>query len=223
MRMSFVAKARSAYYSPALGWQPEHHPTFDPGHGYVVAHDVLEHNPKDPDSIQTELMAIGAGAYVKGENKQMDWVSSIGNDSYSFSQGKRISEPPFVAAEFDADTTKLFDYAWLSFKATRMLEAPRIADADIERQVRGWWKVGYFAAKKRYKDISQTELFAAHKFIMEHADTMRAQANPGARLLVTVNKVWTGGIRKLAITMYHMGVAGTVLDKKTNRLLTAKK
>lgn len=212
MRMSFIAKDRFGYRRE-MGWLPEHHPTFDPGHGYVVAHDVLEHNPKDPDSIQTELMAIGAGAYVKELNNRSDWVDAIGNDSYSFSQGEEIPEPPIADTELGIRAQKLFNFAWNAFKYGSSFGDHPVPTVDLERRVRGWWTAGYFASKKRYEGISQQELLNAHNFIKTAADNMREFAHTGERLLVTVNKVQEHGQNVLKVGMKHVGREGNVLSK----------
>lgn len=50
------------------GWRPMWNEWGEPGVGMTVAHDILEHRLRDDDSIEHELRAFGAMAYVRGRS-----------------------------------------------------------------------------------------------------------------------------------------------------------
>lgn len=204
-KLTFTAKDTVRFHDDyAMAWMPNNHPTFDPGTGYVLAHDVLEHRPTDEDKIEVELMAIGAGVYVKEADKDRRWVRYMGSDSYGFSEGKPIPEPP-VSDPLPTATHKIMDQGMQTWGFYGVNYRP----ADKSRAL-GWWAAGYNAAKQRYKGIPQTALMAAHDFIRHTGDYMRGQAERGEQLMVEAKKVLIAGERKLRIEMIHMDNAGAV-------------
>jgi len=48
------------------GWRPQWIPHFDPSEGPGVAHDTLEHVLHDAGTVETEFMAMGAIAWLRG-------------------------------------------------------------------------------------------------------------------------------------------------------------
>lgn len=50
-----------------IGWVPKNKPYFDPGHGQLVAHDVLEEFPNGGEQPEDEFMALGAMLYGRGQ------------------------------------------------------------------------------------------------------------------------------------------------------------
>ncbi len=49
------------------GWRPEWIPHFDPSEGLGVAHDTLEHVLHDAGTVETEFMALGTIAWLRGQ------------------------------------------------------------------------------------------------------------------------------------------------------------
>ncbi len=49
------------------GWRPQWIPHFDPSEGLGVAHDTLEHVLHDAGTVETEFMALGTIAWLRGE------------------------------------------------------------------------------------------------------------------------------------------------------------
>jgi hypothetical protein len=48
------------------GWRPQWIPHFDPSEGLGVAHDTLEHVLHDAGTVETEFMAMGTIAWLRG-------------------------------------------------------------------------------------------------------------------------------------------------------------
>jgi len=57
-RYTFEVAEHEEYGS--LGFKPSWYPKGDPLGGMAVAHDILEHFPKDDGSAEGEYMALGA-------------------------------------------------------------------------------------------------------------------------------------------------------------------
>jgi hypothetical protein len=49
------------------GWRPQWIPHFDPSEGLGVAHDTLEHVLHDQGTVETEFMALGTIAWLRGQ------------------------------------------------------------------------------------------------------------------------------------------------------------
>ncbi len=205
MRMTFAAKGRFSDFQ--TGWLPEHHPSFDPGDGWAFAHDVLEHRLTDPDRIENELMAIGAGVYVKEFCTNVNWVPGAGEDSYSFSKRHKIPEPQDTDEEIPASAQARFGRMmdWFIY-ARRNGSYP-------DTRVLGWWQHGYLAARRRYAGIDRGDLLNAHRWLDHNGDALRFSAEIGDRLLVEVNKVQVGSYRSLHIVLTHVGGDGSLKHK----------
>lgn len=51
--------------SGSMGWRILSQPTFTPASPRLVAHDIIEHGPNDDGSLEDEIRAIGAVAFVR--------------------------------------------------------------------------------------------------------------------------------------------------------------
>jgi hypothetical protein len=206
--MSFTAEPDFNIFSRfRYGWKPNHHPTFDPGSGFVVAHDVLEHRPDDRDCIEHELMAIGAGAYVKELDSNTAWQGYIGNDAAAFQVGKQIPEPK-AAPILEYEAERIFAKGIEQFES-------RAGVSDKSQRVLGWWRLGYEACKRRYEGISQQSLVEAHYWVMKAADATRADARHGEQLMVETKIIETRIAPLLQVEITHLDNDGQVKFHET--------
>jgi hypothetical protein len=208
--MSFTAEPNMEIFSRfRCGWKPNHHPTFDPGSGFVVAHDVLEHRPDDRDCIEHELMAIGAGVYVKELDPSRGWQNYIGKDAAAFQDGKQIPEPK-AAPILEPEAERIFAKGIEQFEY-------RAGVSDKSQRVLGWWRLGYEACKRRYEGISQQSLVEAHYWVMKAVDATRADARHGEQLMVETHRIKTSSGWRLRVEMAHLDNDGHVKFHETKQ------
>ena len=72
------------------GWKPLFVDSFDPGTGYVAAHDVLEHAHGDTGTLEQEMMALGRFWWLRLDSGYADFHATI-HFSKGFSLGMGMS------------------------------------------------------------------------------------------------------------------------------------
>ena len=173
-----------------LGFRPSWYPQGDPLGGMAVAHDILEHFPKDNGSAEGEYMALGASLFVRGdagyyangsaeENIASDLPTVWGIQPHvrpcSLSRDSEIMERAREATRYWAKELQyMHENDWPSSK-------------DRERVAR-WIAKGYMRAKRRYAKIPACYLaWDLFKPIEEGAEKALKYAEAGMVLTVAVD------------------------------------
>ena len=174
----------------------------------AVAHDVLEHFPKD-DSTTGELMAQGAMVHIRGSE-------------YFRAKGRRdTSVAAQGAGEIAALLEKVRTGEWVSIlpagarycqpieshlseliteiESNMQSEFERDMTIEEDELVRYWVSVGFQRALKRYKGTDRGELLDAFTRIEDEADRVLKRAEEGDTL--TVNLVWRNNVADLRLTV----------------------
>jgi hypothetical protein len=79
IKRMFVVEEHEEYGTK--GFRPKWMPQADPLGGMAVAHDILEHFPKDDGGVEAELQALGAALYIRG-NGGYWWESHNTDPAY---------------------------------------------------------------------------------------------------------------------------------------------
>lgn len=177
-----------------LGFKPSWYPAGDPLGGMAVAHDILEHFPKDDGSAEGEYQALGAALWIRGES------------GYFQRQGNVNSPEVHLASDFPM-IWRIQCY---------VKECPLVKDSKLMEQCRGivrlgvkniqeessdttpssiaqenmarWIAKGYKRAEKRYKGTSSyTVAYRLFQAIEEASDKALAHAENGMELVVKVD------------------------------------
>jgi hypothetical protein len=118
-KFTFVCKKHEEYGS--LGWALKCKPHFEPLGGMTVAHDVMEHFPRDNGTLAAEWQAFGAMMRIRHEG---NWWSNQGNTKY-----QEFGDQAYV---------DLFDhYRKVVYGELSVDEAPRTMklEDDLEEQI----------------------------------------------------------------------------------------
>ena len=208
---TFVCEEHQEYGS--LGWREIGKCYFQPLAGMAVAHDCLEHFPDDGSAIEHEIQALGASLHVRGphpsngyraspwwENVQMDLFTVF--NLYAF-QNTPFHKPPLTRKipneEGEYQISKL-----LASLPGFLQENGYESDDEEGRQLlqtfvsylRGWLRIGYRRAVKRYRKESPY-LQPLFYTIQRRADESLKHAEVGEQFVVSVN------MRTLHVTTKH--------------------
>lgn len=195
---TFNVKEHREYGS--LGFAPSWYPSGDPLGGMAVAHDILEHFPKDDGSAEGEFMALGASLWIRGEagyysngtpeeNVASDFPLIFDVVNYQ-SNCPSFRTPPRHRA--DEHVEELADNVLQ--KASKLLREEReisIHQTDRDKIAR-WLTYGYVKAYRRYKAIDRhfspyEVCYSLFKPIQDKADNLLKVASEGMQLQVKVN------------------------------------
>lgn len=167
------------------GWIPKGFPHFNAGQPMTIAHDVLEHQDRDDGSLAHELRAFGAMIHVRGEGGWFarreslhdDWISNADFDlaehmrKYRHHEGQeaRMWQPPPTRALADQDIEdqirraleRAVDLANREFGDNEPYELGPTTD-----MMRGWMRIGYRNALRRYAGHSPYTLADAFRELM---------------------------------------------------------
>lgn len=137
-------------------------PSFEPGTGRLVAHDILEHKLNERGTFEEELMALGRAIYVRLPYASMHDIqdTSIGIDIEEFYRERLVNNE-----SLDLQNTKLVqvdEFATDAISAVfSYLEENRYRN-DIPAEWRTialkWMRRGYLDAMRRYKLHDQYEV-----------------------------------------------------------------
>lgn len=151
------------------GWKPDCCPNFDPGLAHVVAHDVLEHLD-DRQSFDGELRAFGVTMYGRmyAAPHRMYEASSSDLNVFLALQDYKVPKPPSNLANKPLDETgermlrRLLRETEVNSASPGILRNnndSRELRTDAEKfrsvvdDVRGWIRIGYRVAARRYKTL----------------------------------------------------------------------
>jgi hypothetical protein len=198
-KFTFVCKKHEEYGS--LGWALKCKPHFEPLGGMTVAHDVMEHFPRDNGTLAAEWQAFGAMMRIRHEG---NWWSNQGNTKY-----QEFGDQAYV---------DLFDhYRKVVYGELSVDEAPRTMklEDDLEEQIQkmvanfrreidrevdpddqscdvdffcknlvGWIRIGYRKACKRYSEVPAWKLSEMFSTIADKADKLLKDAYEGMEMVV---------------------------------------
>ena len=217
MKYTFICTEHEEYGS--IGWKPSNMPAFDPLMGMGIAHDILEHMPKD-DSTTGELMALGASMHIRGNeyyvrkgrinpNPSYQMHGEIAELLYKVSTGEWADVQPV-----NIPSCKIND-KWITFLINDTValvehylrhESETFNDVqhdmpDWEDKVSHWLAFGYKNALRRYKNVTQDELLNTFNFIETYADKAIRTAYEGQ--ILDINLTWetSGNSRKAKLRM----------------------
>lgn len=169
--------------------------------GMGIAHDILEHFPKDEGTEEDELLALGAALYIRGNGNY--WNQRIGPEEQLapdfvtlYRTNPRLLSP--------GRTTKLGAYVeeWIT-KNLERFEKELLSDwedvdaSGVESWVsaaRGWLRRGYRRAARRYKATDPYTLVSMFRYIEERANAFLKNNDGFSRFHIQVSgtKVVTG-------------------------------
>ncbi len=174
--MRFVVEVHEDYGN--FGLRPIGMPNADPLPGMAVAHDVLEHFPKDDGGIECEIQALGAAYFVRGEGGYFqqgvgnpDPLSNIAADfpelhrhfeheGFTLDSPGRTQSIEYADDELRAIANKACRDIVENCDTRKPFDLPFYLAKDV---IHGWLRKGYRRAVRRYKDTSPCEL--THLFI----------------------------------------------------------
>ncbi len=186
------------------GWAPVEQPTFNVCSPLMIAHDTLEHFPKDKGDIEAELHALGAMLLIRGES---GWFYANGNrkgTSYNLSADLSrflINERNETYILPKAGEKKLSE-DFLDMHHRDVQEACRLAVEGANSELyeddfnflladtKGMaytLMIGYEKARKRYKGLNSCELSYLFDEIMKQTKDYTGYGEFGMQMTVSVN------------------------------------
>lgn len=177
------------------GWIPKGFPKFNAGRGMLVAHDTLEHFTNDSGTLEAEIRALGAMVLIRGEGGYF-WnkgsiqgpEKSLGADLAHFyselsngmhSDEGEFSMPPRTRC-LDTEGDYIIEQALKEGRELFELERKyNGSESEVdekklkewERKMRGWLRIGYRKAVKRYHNALPHELSYLFDCVEEKIDT----------------------------------------------------
>jgi hypothetical protein len=184
----------------SLGFRPAWYPQGDPLGGMAVAHDILEHFPKDDGSAEGEWQALGASLYIRGNSGYYARNGSASTPEQNIASdlptvfgvlrsrdGRSFAKPckPSRDAEVMSQAREAVS-CWLR-ECEYMSEEDR-PDATTCERVACWIAKGYQRAKVRYKTHGAGNVaYGLFAQIEEGADKALKHADEGMVLTVRVD------------------------------------
>ncbi len=179
----------------APAWMPDHQA--DPLGGMGCAHDVLEHGPRD----RVEWQGLGGAVYVRGDDYfarrgryNPSCAENVGSDFvqlFHLWEGADIPEPPGGTKPLDCEAEGIIDRAVMhgcnlvrqefSGDDDRAKLAEAWTRTEQRRRMRGWMRLGYRAAARRWRHVQRCELVetfckieeAIDRFLQDDAEAYR--------------------------------------------------
>ncbi len=193
----FLYQIHEEYGSP--GWLQKAMPGYDPLGGMAVAHDCLEHFPGGTDAAHDEFQALGASLFIRGEanysgqkGRTATPGQNVGSDipeviRHILHEGTAFHDPPrtrpladHVEEWIDVALKEAWDECREQFRGEDVREAKAVLT-----KARGWLRVGYRRAEKRYAKIGPHAACQMFMNIETAADEAMKQAEEGDELEVT--------------------------------------
>ncbi len=177
------------------GWRLKTQPDFDPLGGMAVAHDILEHFPGGDGSPSDELMALGASLHVRdGYHQNGSAGYNIGGDlpelmRHVFYENMSLRPAPITKpcdAEVEAEISAALDVLETDLEYWSDDQEIRTTIKRYYADMRGWMRLGYRKAKKRFKGLRRDQIQSLFYTIEHEADRVLKMAEEGAELTVSV-------------------------------------
>lgn len=168
---------------------------FTPGRGLTIAHDVLEHFPKDSGQVHEEAMAFGAIMWIRGMNGFFTRnspgynMSSDIADQYLRYKGvcipftKRVNLTRDIDEEVPRWLEEGINLAWAEIEGQLDLDSENGDEyAEQEEEYNEWseewmkWALyGFKRVQRRYKDIDSWNLCQVFQDIMKAVDGLQPE------------------------------------------------
>jgi hypothetical protein len=192
------------------GWIPTRFPNFNASSGLGVAHDTLEHFANDDESLAAEMRALGAMIYLRGEGgyfvnrNSRTPEANIGADIAHFleelSNGDHsdygdFPTPPRTCSLND-NANEMLEVGLKEGKKVFIIEmafqddSERYSNHDVDLwldKMRGWMRIGYRKAVKRYHHNCPYETAYLFERIQKEVDARHKRADLGEILTVRVD------------------------------------
>jgi hypothetical protein len=160
---------------------------FTPGGGLTIAHDVLEHFPKDSGQVHEEAMAFGAILWIRGMNGFFTRNSPGYNMSVDIAMQfrefgdcipftKRVNLTEDVDSEIFEWIEEGIKLAWKEMAHLDEDMVDKKAEFDVWcENWRKWCLYGYKKVQQRYKSVESWNLMQVFQDIMEAVDNLRPE------------------------------------------------
>lgn len=157
--------------------------------GMTLAHDMLEHFPRDDGTVEGELMALGAALYVRdgdsyfsSKGNRSGYEKNIGGDAYILNTflkeaGRRLLQPlPNDRPLRDPDIERQLAGTAAEMRRVLLAEGLDAEWADGPSAL-NWLRRGYRRAAKRYHGIASFWMMCAFSILEKKADYIIRYAN----------------------------------------------
>lgn len=167
---------------------------FTPGSGLTIAHDLLEHFPKDSGKVHEEAMAFGAILWIRGMNnffqRNTPGYSMSGDIANQFTEfggcmpfTKKVNLTKDIDEEIPRWLNEGVNLAWAEIEsnlddASDNMEAHTETQDEFTNWSNEWVKwalYGYKRVQARYKDIDSWNVFEVFQDIMKAVDKLKPE------------------------------------------------
>lgn len=167
--------------------------------GMTLAHDMLEHFPRDDGTVEGELMALGAALYVRDgdsyfsmKGNQGGYEKNVASGAYQLNgyleeQGRRLLQPlpndrPLRDRDIEAQL------AGTAIEMRRVLLAEGL-DSEWANgpSALNWLRRGYRKAAKRYRSISPFWMMCAFQELERETDRVIKHLQGHERYRISIN------------------------------------
>jgi len=183
-----------------LGWRMVTQPNFDPLTDMALPHDMMEHRARDTGTVEEELQALGASLHVRNMEQfyvdmgqaNPDPAVNIASDFPTlFNQylaGRELNTPPKTVPIDDVE--EVIDRVFIECANFVKWNEMDALTEDQKTSIRGWVRLGYRRAQKRYANIDPYILCRA--FAVAAAEANKWELIPGIKMALHI-EVNTGG------------------------------
>jgi hypothetical protein len=192
------------------GWIPKFMPYNNAVTGAGAAHDIFEHGRGDDGTVESELSALGASHYIRGEQ---GYYQDIGNLlSPEEHLGSPISDMLEIlhrrgrAVASPGRTHALDETTEQSFADASTMGLARFEDeyrqqrdespdysgltkAEVHQRIVGWLRKGYRKGQARFKDHDPYSVKQLYQRLTKDIDKLTSHAEDGDELRVKLNLV----------------------------------
>lgn len=196
-KYTFKVKEHEEY--GGLGFTPSWYPNGDPLPGMTVAHDILEHFPKDDGSAEGEFLALGAALYIRGETGYMQRNGNVNGPKehlaadlpmvwdYHTNRDRRTTIKPCGLVRDEDLMEQCREIVQIGVRNMRD-EDRQAPDAETQERIARWIAKGYKRASVRYAKHGAYEIaYSVFQKIEEQADRCLRGAEEGMILTVSLN------------------------------------
>ncbi|MBC8739736.1 hypothetical protein F6X40_23775 [Paraburkholderia sp. UCT31] len=197
------------------GWKPLFVNSFDPGTGYVAAHDALEHAHGDSGTLEEEMMALGRFWWLRLESGYADYwstlhypkaislgstvlstINEVYNDAGAGPDGCLLQPRKHRSALLDPGEETVLEGAMEHFVSKFAVEnagpgeesdgTGAVTDASNLLAIKAWIRAGYRDGRRRFPDNYGAAFELFHP-IATGAEKLRKRAELGDELVISAS------------------------------------